>query len=183
MPAICKALRERGLSAAPMQTEAMRYLTRCPHSPMRFYPSSWSDADVTADLFITLVTMSLSDHNVTGTTAPPSRRGTTRGASTSATTSIPPRLFTVGWHFSQRPVPFVSAPAAGARSLPTAREATAPSTAVAAATAWPRRNAGGSLAAELSSGSVPLEEAIDRIGPKYQRAIRQWYEEFGAVSR
>lgn len=54
MDGIRSALLARGFSSALTQTQDTKDLTRYPHSPIRFYPSSWSDAEVAADLFVTL---------------------------------------------------------------------------------------------------------------------------------
>ena len=172
-------LRAKGFGANLGQTENTRDLTEHPHSPIRFYPSTWSDVEISADLFVNFIALILSSND----------------------TSVANPSFTVrhdakGFHVIDTPNPIHEfyrkishlAEVKGFRfcaycknpilvDLSRGNEGIYCSDSCNTQASKARRE----LAKALAAAGVPVEDAIERIGKDYETSIQRWYADTKAL--
>lgn len=178
LPAVRTAMRNMGFGPTAVHTQDTRDVTEHPFSPVFVYPTSWSDAEMAADLFVALTSIALGE----------CARDDERPFETWHDES--------GFHVRDHVNPI------HAFYREVARLAEAGAFRLCVHCGWPfladrsRGNGGmycsGScntkasaarreLAYALAAAGTPIDEAVDRIGKAYRRSIERWYEESKAL--
>lgn len=178
LPAVRAVMRKVGFGPTISHTQDTREITEHPFSPVFVYPSSWSDAEVAADLFVALTSIALGEH-----------------------ASDDERPFETwhdgtGFHVRDHVNPI------HAFYREVARLAEAGAFRLCAHCGWPfladrSRGNGGrycssscntrasaarrELAYALAASGTPVEDAVDRIGRAYRASIERWYAESMAL--
>ena len=179
LEAVRSALRARGFSVALSQTADTLNLTEHTGSPIRFCPSTWSDAEVAADLFVSFIAMVLNSYNTDSVNPPFKVVHDDDGFH--IVESINPvhefyrviaRLAELGSFrlCANCGSPFLVDLSRGNEGM----YCSASCNTIASAA---RRE----LAKALAASGVPVEDAIGRIGKDYESSIRRWYADTKAL--